>query len=98
MVQWAAGGLEPDLSVLIDVDPAEARRRLAAVEGASPDRLERLDPAFHHRVRAGFTALAADDPGHWAVVSGAPAPDEVAREVLAAVTVRLGRPSDAGDS
>jgi dTMP kinase len=91
VVSWATGGLEPDLSVLIEVDPVEARRRLAA-EGAAFDRLERLDPAFHDRVRAGFSALAAADPGHWAVVDGTAAPGAVADEVLASVTARLGRP------
>jgi dTMP kinase len=92
VVGWAAGGVVADLSVLLDVDPAVARGRLAAGE---PDRLERLDPVFFDRVRGGYLALAADDPVHWAVVDGAPPPDEVDALVRAAVDARLGRPGEA---
>ena len=87
LVGWAAGGLAADLSVLVDVDPAEARRRLHA---ATPDRLEGLDPAFHDRVRQGFAAQAAAEPGRWAVVDGGGPVDQVAEAVLAAVAERLG--------
>ena len=71
---WAAGGIEADLSILVDVPVDVARRRLAA---ASADRLERLDPDFHERVRHGFVALARADPDHWAVVDGTAGIDEV---------------------
>lgn len=36
VVAWAAGGVEPDLSVLVDVEPAVARQRLGAVPFAPP--------------------------------------------------------------
>ena len=84
---WAAGGTEADLSVLVDVPVDVARRRLAA---ASADRLERLDPDFHERVRHGFVALARADPDHWAVVDGTAGIDEVGAAVAAAVAERLG--------
>jgi dTMP kinase len=90
MVAWAAGDLEPDLSVLVDVSPAVARERLAA---GPPDRLERLDPDFFRRVHEGFASLAADDPAHWAVVDGSGTVEEVARAVAAAVGERLGSPT-----
>ncbi|MGP8059882.1 MAG: dTMP kinase [Acidimicrobiales bacterium] len=87
VVAWAAGGTEADLSVLVDVPVDVARRRLAA---ASADRLERLDPDFHERVRHGFVALARADPDHWAVVDGTAGIDEVGAAVAAAVAERLG--------
>ena len=87
VVAWAAGGTEADLSVLVDVPVDVARRRLRA---ASPDRLERLDPDFHERVRHGFVALARADPDHWAVVDGTAGIDEVRAAVAAAVAERLG--------
>lgn len=89
VVGWAAGGIEADLSVLVDVPLEVARQRIVAV---SPDRLERLDPDFHERVRHGFVALARADPAHWAVVDGTGGEDEVAAEVSAAVAKRLGPP------
>lgn len=91
VVTWATDGLAADLSVLVDVDPEEARRRLAA-GGATTDRLERLDAGFHRRVCDGFRALAREDPERWVVVDGSLPPDAVADAVLAAVTERVGRP------
>jgi dTMP kinase len=67
--EWATGGVEPDLVVLIDVDPSVAAARLAA-SGAAPDRLEAAGRAFHAAVADGFRALAAADPGRWVVVDG----------------------------
>jgi len=87
VVGWATGGIEADLSVLIDVPLEVARQRIVAV---SPDRLERLDPDFHERVRHGFVALARADPVHWVVVDGTAGADDVAAEVLAEVAGRLG--------
>jgi dTMP kinase len=92
VVAWATSGLEADLSVLVDVPGSVARGRLAAVR---PDRLERLDEAFHRRVGDGFRALAEADPRRWAVVDGTPGPAAVARAVAEVVDDRLGRPPEA---
>ncbi len=89
VVAWAAGDLQPDLSVLVDVTPEVARQRLV---GGSADRLERLDGDFHERVRHGFVAMARADEAHWAVVDGNAGVDEVAAEVARAVAERLGAP------
>lgn len=89
VVSWAAGGLDPDLSVLVDVGPEVARQRLTL---SSPDRLERLDADFHERVRHGFVALARADGEHWAVVDGTAEVAVVAAEIVGVVAERLGRP------
>ncbi|MGH9093461.1 MAG: dTMP kinase [Acidimicrobiales bacterium] len=93
VVAWAAGDVAPDLSVLVDVDPAVARRRLG---GGRADRLEAMGPGFHERVREGFAALAAEDPDRWAVVDGGGSEASVAAAVAAAVAARLGSPQGAG--
>jgi dTMP kinase len=54
----AAGGLRPDLTLLLAVDPGEARSRMLARGGL--DRMEREDADFHARVTEAF--LAAADP------------------------------------
>ncbi len=87
VVDWAADGLWPDLSVLVDLPVAAARERLAAVR---PDRLEGLGEEFAERVRRGFLDLAAADPDHWVVIDGRPSPDQVAEALVAAVAERLG--------
>ncbi len=90
LLAFATGGLDPDLSVLIDVPLEVARGRIGA---AAADRLERLDAGFHRRVAEGYRTLAAGDPGHWVRVEGEGSVEQVARSVAAAVLGRLGPPS-----
>jgi dTMP kinase len=87
LVTWAAGGIEADLTILLDVSASVARGRLD-LERA--DRLERLDAGFHDRVHAGYRALAEADPDRWVIVDAAGTVDGVARRLLAAVVERLG--------
>ena len=84
LTAWASAGVEADLTVVIDVPPKVARRRL---ERAAADRLERLDEHFFSRVRDGYLALAAEDPHHWTVVDG----DDDVEAVAAAVRVTVER-------
>lgn len=68
---WATRGLRPDLTVLLDADPA---RTLAGI--ASKDRIEGAGEPFHVRVRELFLALAARDPDRYLVLparTGTPA-------------------------
>ncbi len=83
---WATAGLQPDLVVLLDVDPTEARARI----GGARDRLEAAGDAFHTAVTAGFRTLAAADPERWVVVDGGGTVAEVQARVRAVVDDRLG--------
>jgi len=64
----ATAGLRPNLTFLLDVDPAEGLKRASHKGGL--DRLERADLSFHTRVRAGFLELAAAEPERFAVLNG----------------------------
>jgi dTMP kinase len=89
LVDWATGGLQADLSVLIEVPPA------LAAERSRPDRRDRfevLGPEFHQRVADGFHLLATDHPDAWVVVDGTGGVDAVAASVWSAVRDRLGDP------
>ncbi|MDQ3570930.1 MAG: dTMP kinase, partial [Actinomycetota bacterium] len=55
--EWAAGGLWPDVVVLVDVPEDVARRRRAG-----SDRFELEERAFHRRVADGYHQLVAEDP------------------------------------
>jgi len=77
--RWATQGLRPDLTLLLDVEPAVGLAR-ARGEGA-PDRIEQESLAFHERVRQGFLDLAAADPDRYLVVE-ASEPREVVQEAL----------------
>ena len=87
LVEWAAAGLAPALSILVDVPVEVAQNRLAT---SAPDRLERLGPAFAHLVREGFLALAAADPAHWVVVDGTTDRAALSAHILAIVHERVG--------
>jgi dTMP kinase len=89
LVAWATDGLVPDLSVLIDVPVEVAQARVAQ---STPDRLERLGPAFAQRVRDGFVALAAEDPAHWVVMDGTVPVAELTARIVEVVRQRLGDP------
>jgi dTMP kinase len=81
---WATGGLLPDLTLLLDLDPEVGLRRARGRNGRL-DRLEGEALDFHTRVREGFLTLAAAAPERYAIVDANGAPDQVADGVLAAV-------------
>jgi dTMP kinase len=81
--RWATEGLEPDLTVLLDLPPEEG---LARARGrAVADRLESESLEFHQRVRQTFRALAEADPDRYLVLDARQTPDEIA----AAIRVRV---------
>jgi len=87
--RFALGDFAPDLTLILDLPVAEGFAR-AAVRAGGPDRFERLDRAFHERLRQGFRRIAADNPKRCVVVDAAGDRDAVHRAVLAAVSARLG--------
>lgn len=84
----ALEGVGPDLTLIFDLDP-EAGMARAAARGMAADRYERLDAAFHSRVRTGFRAIAAEEPGRCAVVDASTGADAVFTSVLGEVRARL---------
>ncbi|QLD11012.1 dTMP kinase [Microbacterium oleivorans] len=77
---WATGDALPDLTVLLDLDPAAARGRLDAADKPF-DRLEAEKVDFHERVRAAFLGLAAAEPDRFLVLDATRSPDELARDI-----------------
>jgi dTMP kinase len=84
--ELATDGLDPDLNLLLDLDVATARARRSRAD----DHIESAGAEFHHRVRQGFQALAAEDQLHWAVIDASGDPDEVETAVRGVVRERLG--------
>jgi dTMP kinase len=83
----ATGSVPPDLTIVLDLDPAEGMRRIA---GRAHDAFERMDAAFHRRVREGYLAIARADEERVVVLPAAAAPDALHAAVLRAVDQRLG--------
>jgi dTMP kinase len=90
----SCGDLWPDLTIIFDIDPAiglkRSKRRLSR-SGSDESRFEELDLAFHQRVRAGFLAEAARDPGRHLVIDATRPIDEIAAEIGVRVDATLSR-------
>ncbi|MGA0237282.1 MAG: dTMP kinase [Acidimicrobiales bacterium] len=85
MMHWATNGIEPDLTVLLDVNLDVARQRL----GDEVDRIEGAGAEFHTKVRQGYLEMAAADPDRWVVVGADGTVEDVAARVDAAVDAWL---------
>ena len=78
--QAATEGLQPDLTLLLDL---AAEAGLKRVTREKRDRLDRETIAFHSRVRSGYRELAQAQPGRWRLVDANREPAAVAGEILA---------------
>lgn len=85
---WAADGLLPQLTVLLDLDPVRARERLDA-DDKPFDRLEAQAQHFHERVRAEFLALADAEPDRFLVLDASLPAAELAAAVRDRVAALL---------
>jgi dTMP kinase len=85
---WAAEGLLPDLTVLLDLDHEIARDRLDA-DNKPFDRLEAEQADFHARVRQAFLGLAAAEPQRFLVLDASAPPDELAAGVRDRIEILL---------
>ena len=90
--EWAADGLAPDLTVLLDLDVTVGRARVAAARGDTFDRLESEAAAFHETVRGAFLAAAAAEPARFLVVDASAPAEDVQRAVRTAVGALVGIP------
>jgi hypothetical protein len=81
-------GMEPDLTLILDLDPELALARGLA-RGGDETRFERLGLGFHTRIRDGFRALAAAHPARCRLIDARGEPDEVAARVRAAAAAHL---------
>ncbi|NPD13678.1 dTMP kinase [Xinfangfangia sp. D13-10-4-6] len=80
-------GTEPDLTLLIDLDPAEGLARATSRQGAEM-RFEDMGLGFQTRVREGFLALAKKHQ-RFRVINGAAPPDQVAAAIRQTIATAL---------
>jgi dTMP kinase len=86
----ALQGLRPDLTLILDVPPDLGLARVRA--RGEVNRYDRLDAAFHARVRAGFAAILAAEPERCRRIDAAAAAEVVATRILAEVGARFSLP------
>lgn len=84
LLDFATGGLWPDLTLLLDIDAEEGLKR-RKTGGDEWDRLDDYELAFHKRVREGYLNLAAQEPTRWCKIDANQKPEIVQnmiREVI----------------
>ena len=89
--EWATEGLYPELTVLLDLDPAVARERIDAAQKVF-DRIEAEAVEFNQRIRTAYLAMAESEPERWLVLDATLPPDELEAAIRERVMVLLTTP------
>jgi dTMP kinase len=84
----ATGGVLPDLTLVLDLDPAAGMRR---IRGRALDAFEKMDTAFHRRVREGYLEIARADKNRVVVLDADRDADALHADVVRAVDELLAR-------
>lgn len=87
---WVHPGLQPDLTLLFDLDPALAAARVAST-GADPDRFEREQRDFFERVREAYLERARRAPQRICVIDAGRTPEMIRASIEGIVRERFFR-------
>lgn len=79
IIDYATGGLIPDLTILLDLDPEVGLQR--RLDAGGVNRLDSYDIHFHQRVRAGYLDLVQANPERWVIVDADRSIDQVQKEL-----------------
>lgn len=93
LLAFATGGLKPDLTLLLDIDPVIGLRRKVA--SGEWNRLDADAIEFHQRVRQGYLDLAREEPQRFILIDASQPAETVQNDLRRAVVTRLGLPHDA---
>ena len=91
LIQFATGGLKPDLTLLLDVDVEVGLKRRA--RGGEWNRLDALQLDFYQRVRQGYFQLVKEEPERWVVIDAMQPFEQVQQAIRQVVVGRLRPPS-----
>ncbi|MBU6505376.1 MAG: dTMP kinase [Betaproteobacteria bacterium] len=81
---WVEAGIRPHLTLLFDLDPEEAHRRV--VKGTPhPDRFEREQDAFFRKVRAAYLERASQEPERFCILDSSQTPEAIFGQVCQAL-------------
>ena len=88
LVNYATGGLIPDMTILMDIDVKAGLERKMK-NGAEWNRLDAYTLEFHERVRAGYLNMAKGEPKRWVLVDASRDWDSVQAELRKVIGKRL---------
>jgi dTMP kinase len=89
IIRYATGGLQPDLTLLLDVDPQVGLKRRN--NAGNINRLDTYEIQFHRRVRNGYLELARAEPQRWVVIDAGRTVEDVQKDLREAVMAKLKR-------
>lgn len=87
IVNFATGGLKPDLTLFLDVDVEQGLLRRA--NGGEWNRLDAYDVDFYHRVRAGYLEMVAAEPDRWVIIDASGTQEQVQCAIQKVVLDRI---------
>jgi dTMP kinase len=87
LINFATGGLKPDLTILLDVDAKRGLQR--KVQGSEWNRLDAYSLEFHQRVRHGYHLMTALEPDRWVTIDAGQPAAQVQVAVQQVVSERL---------
>ncbi len=90
----ATQGYQPDLTILLDLDPSQVHQRTDTTQDLTgmreePTRFDAEVELFHQRVREGFLALARAHPERIKVIDASKTPEEIHQEIVKLVSTLL---------
>ncbi len=87
--RFATGGLLPDITFFLDMDPELALARKRGARLPLLDRMEDQAAAFRERVREGYLQIARESQGRIKVIDGAQPIETIHEQIVAAVKALL---------
>ena len=84
--KFATDSIQPDITIILDVDPEKAAIRIAS---DVPDRLEATGAPFFLRVREGYYEIARDNPSRCMIIDEDQPENEVFESIMKAVNNKL---------
>jgi dTMP kinase len=88
LLAFATGGLKPDLTLLLDIDPEIGLRRRQE-NGGEWNRLDAYQLQYHQRVRQGYLQMADAEPDRWRLIDASLAPDMVQSKIQSTLLLYL---------
>ncbi len=88
ILKFATGGLQPDLTLLLDLEVDEGLNR--KIKGGSEwNRLDAQKVEFHKRVRNGYKEMALVEPDRWKVINASNEPQIVQQDIRKVILKKL---------
>ena len=89
LINYATGGLVPDLTILLDLD-VEVGLKRKKQNGLEWNRMDAHEVAFYERVRAGYLEMVKQEPGRWVVIDAGQDWDAVQDELRRVIVEKIG--------